>query len=380
MIASLQTQLQDVMARSESLAAELDAARADMKLQSTDDPAAHGASMVRVQALEAQLKDLKDDMDRLHAAQAAFALQLKDCCKNDTALAALIAAGVQRHMGEMMGGGSDGTTAAAAGATGATFINWLQSQFVKRDDIDDRVTVLTAKIHEEMKNDAVAAAIAAMATREASSHSETSTVNINAGAATGMTDEHVKHLIREALLVFAADKTGQVDYALESAGGSIISTRCSETYHRHTAQLSLFGIPLWYASNSPRTVIQPDIHPGQCWAFRGQQGYLVIHLTGMVKPTSFSLEHIPKSLSPTGRIDSAPKDFSVLGLVDEQDTQGKVLGNYTYVEEGDPLQFFIVKDPDPGVFSIIELRIQNNHGNEEYTCLYRFRVHGIPQI
>ncbi len=63
-------------------------------------------------------------------------------------------------------------------------------------------------------------------------------------------------MIRDALLLYGADKTGQPDYALESAGGSVISTRCSETYHRRTAQLSLFGIPLWYASNSPRSVIQ----------------------------------------------------------------------------------------------------------------------------
>lgn len=30
-----------------------------------------------------------------------------------------------------------------------------------------------------------------------------------------------------------------------------------------------------------------------------------------IHPTSFTLEHIPKSLSPTGNITSAPKDFSV---------------------------------------------------------------------
>ena len=94
-------------------------------------------------------------------------------------------------------------------------------------------------------------------------------------------------------------------------GGSVISTRCSETYHRRTAQLSLFGIPLWYTSNSPRTIIQPDVQPGQCWAFRGTHGYLVIQLAATIKPTSVSVEHIPKFLSPTGKIDSAPKDFSV---------------------------------------------------------------------
>lgn len=39
-------------------------------------------------------------------------------------------------------------------------------------------------------------------------------------------------------------------------GGSILSTRCSETYETKTALISLFGIPLWYFSQSPRVVIQ----------------------------------------------------------------------------------------------------------------------------
>lgn len=40
------------------------------------------------------------------------------------------------------------------------------------------------------------------------------------------------------------------------AGGSILSTRCSETYRTKVALLSLFGFPLWYFSQSPRAVIQ----------------------------------------------------------------------------------------------------------------------------
>lgn len=29
-------------------------------------------------------------------------------------------------------------------------------------------------------------------------------------------------------------------------------------------------------------------------------------------------------------------------------------------------------------FQIVELRISSNWGHPEYTCLYRFRVHGEP--
>ena len=57
--------------------------------------------------------------------------------------------------------------------------------------------------------------------------------------------------------------------------------------------------------------VQPEVHPGQCWAFKGHSGYIVIQLAVAIRPTGFSLEHIPKSLSMTGSIDSAPRDFTV---------------------------------------------------------------------
>ena len=58
--------------------------------------------------------------------------------------------------------------------------------------------------------------------------------------------------------------------------------------------------------------LQPDVHPGQCWAFKGNQGFLVIQLAANIQIEAFTLEHIPKSLSPNGNIDSAPRNFTVL--------------------------------------------------------------------
>jgi hypothetical protein len=37
----------------------------------------------------------------------------------------------------------------------------------------------------------------------------------------------------------------------------------------------------------------------------------VVRLSVMIRPTTFTMEHIPKTLSPTGSISSAPKDFAV---------------------------------------------------------------------
>jgi len=94
------------------------------------------------------------------------------------------------------------------------------------------------------------------------------------------------------------------------AGGSVL--RSSESHRAKVALYSLFGVPLWYFSQSPRAAIQPDVQPGNCWAFSGAAGVLVLRLAARIRPTSFSLEHLPRALAPTGEsLSSAPRDFSV---------------------------------------------------------------------
>uniref|UniRef100_K7F9C1 Sad1 and UNC84 domain containing 2 n=1 Tax=Pelodiscus sinensis TaxID=13735 RepID=K7F9C1_PELSI len=195
---------------------------------------------------------------------------------------------------------------------------------------------------------------------------------------TGVTEEQVHVIVNRALQRYSEDRIGMVDYALESGvpGASVISTRCSETYETKTALLSLFGIPLWYHSQSPRVILQPDVNPGNCWAFRGSQGFAVIRLSSHIRPTAVTLEHVPKSLSPVGTIPSAPKDFAVFGLEEEDQQEGILLGQFTYDQDGDPIQTFRLKGEDMGTFQVVELRILSNWGHPEYTCIYRFRVHG----
>uniref|UniRef100_UPI00398F8C3D SUN domain-containing protein 2 isoform X2 n=1 Tax=Pristiophorus japonicus TaxID=55135 RepID=UPI00398F8C3D len=195
--------------------------------------------------------------------------------------------------------------------------------------------------------------------------------------AAGITEE-IKNIVERALKLYSADQIGMVDYALESAGASVISTRCSETFETKTALLSLFGVPLWYYSQSPRAVIQPDVHPGNCWAFKGSQGFVVIQLAARIRPTAFTLEHISKSIALLGSISSAPRDFFVYGLDEEIREEGLLLGRYTYDQDADSIQTFQVQNKELGAYQVIELRVNSNWGHPEYTCLYRFRVHGDP--
>ncbi|NWH96405.1 SUN2 protein, partial [Aegithalos caudatus] len=194
----------------------------------------------------------------------------------------------------------------------------------------------------------------------------------------GVTEEQVHLIVDQALKRYSEDRVGMVDYALESAGASVINTRCSETYETRTALLSLFGIPLWYHSQSPRVILQPDVNPGNCWAFRGSQGFAVIRLSGIIRPMAVTLEHIPKALSPQGTIPSAPKDFAVYGLKEEGEEEGLLLGQFTYNHDGNPIQTFYLEGDSMGTYQLAELRVLSNWGHPEYTCIYRFRVHGEP--
>ncbi|XP_075851335.1 SUN domain-containing protein 1 isoform X2 [Microcebus murinus] len=253
-------------------------------------------------------------------------------------------------------------------------LEWLlqkfSSQFVRKDDLQILLQDLELKILKNITHH--------ISVTKQMPTSETVMSAVNEAGVSGITEAQAHVIVNNALKLYSQDKTGMVDFALESGGGSILSTRCSETYETKTALISLFGIPLWYFSQSPRVVIQPDMYPGNCWAFKGSQGYLVVRLSMVIHPTAVTLEHIPKTLSPTGNITSAPKDFAVYGLENEYQEEGWLLGHFTYDHEGESLQTFHVLKRPERAFQVVELRIFSNWGHPEYTCLYRFRVHGEP--
>ncbi|XP_036597244.1 SUN domain-containing protein 1 isoform X6 [Trichosurus vulpecula] len=250
-------------------------------------------------------------------------------------------------------------------------LQWLSSKFVSKGDLQ----ILLRDLELQILNNVTLH----MSKTEKIPTPET-LVNADSVGISGITEAVGKKqalaIVNNALKLYSQDRTGMVDFALESGGGSILSTRCSETYETKTALISVFGIPLWYHSQSPRIVIQPDIYPGNCWAFKGSQGYLVVRLSMMIYPTAFTIEHVPKTLSPTGNITSAPKDFSVYGLDSEYQEEGMLLGQFVYDQEGESLQLFQAMKSPGKAFQIVELRIFSNWGHPEYTCLYRFRVHG----
>ncbi|XP_044215532.1 SUN domain-containing protein 1-like [Thunnus albacares] len=167
------------------------------------------------------------------------------------------------------------------------------------------------------------------------------------------------------------------NFALESQGASVVYHLSSKTYSIEKPHLTFFGIPIWRPPVSPKTVIQGHSHlvPGRCWAFAGGRGHLSIALSHPVTISHVSLGHISKSMSPTGSIFSAPKEFSVHGM-ETLDDEGTHLGTFLYDEDGDQLQTFKLLDHN-GVYKFVRLEVQSNWGHPEYSCLYSFRVHGM---
>ena len=200
----------------------------------------------------------------------------------------------------------------------------------------------------------------------------------------------VDQRIHEALARYAADDIGIADHALESAGGSVLCS--SETFHYKGGLIySIFGLALWYSASTPRDVIHPDARPGRCWAMDGNGGYVSIQLRTPVMVSAVSLEHISKELMPFEEEKTAiPREFAIFGKAKDMSSPDVLLGTFTYDNEGSAIQQFQIKDlecstsawplcgPNKHPYRIITLKVLNNHGNADYTCIYRFRVHGKP--
>uniref|UniRef100_A0A3Q3N2N0 SUN domain-containing protein n=1 Tax=Labrus bergylta TaxID=56723 RepID=A0A3Q3N2N0_9LABR len=154
------------------------------------------------------------------------------------------------------------------------------------------------------------------------------------------------------------------NFALHSQGASIIHHLTSKTYFYLENDLTFFGISLGIS----------QLVPGNCWSFKGGQGHLVIALSHPTAISHVSLGHISKTLSPTLKITSAPKEFTVYGMETEEDP-GTKLGRFLYDEDGDQLQTFNIPSKENKIFKYVKLQVENNWGNPDYSCLYSFKVH-----
>lgn len=220
----------------------------------------------------------------------------------------------------------------------------------------------------------------------------------------------INALVEQALLRYSKDKLARPDYALYSGGGRVIPSLTSETYRARPDTLGQ-RVLAWATGSQPMpgrppvTALHPDTSVGSCWPFAGRRGQLGVLLSRRIVPDEIVLEHITSDVALDGSVASAPRDFEVWGVLDdhdsverlqryrEQSTHDEVASvppspNHVLLASGT----FDAKAQDRTLMqrfpvsaatrelqlpvSIVILKVLDNHGDDHFTCLYRFRLHG----
>lgn len=232
-------------------------------------------------------------------------------------------------------------------------------------------------------------------------------------------------LVDGAVLKWSKDDLAKPDFASYFAGARIVPQLTTQTYRLPTksswGNWGLFS-PTAGEGRPPVTALHPDIHVGNCWPFKGSEGQIGVMLARSIVISEFTIDHAAKEVAFDVR--SAPKKMEVWGLVDGADNIHKVaeyhkrreqryrdqvnaanregrapprpedpypstlppdahyirLAQFTYnVNAVSHIQTFSVPQEiqDLGVdIGVVVLQVKGNWGQADWTCLYRFRVHG----
>uniref|UniRef100_A0A1B6D0T8 SUN domain-containing protein n=1 Tax=Clastoptera arizonana TaxID=38151 RepID=A0A1B6D0T8_9HEMI len=169
------------------------------------------------------------------------------------------------------------------------------------------------------------------------------------------------------------------DFAAEMSGGRILATPDTETYYPTPGAAMLWGFQIrTRVFSNPSVILKGMLQPGDCWAFHGDVGSVVIKLARPVQVSAVTLEHIPQVLSIHGNIKSAPRHFQLYGTNMSMDSY-ELLGDFEYHKGGPSRQTFYVDAKQKTLhkyFEAVKMQFLSNYGNHDYTCIYRVRVHG----
>jgi len=229
----------------------------------------------------------------------------------------------------------------------------------------------------------------------------------------GIDKSFVNTAIEEQFEIVKADRLGKHDYASIRSGASVIYTGRRQTSPSLVENLPLGNqfmatLGLRFYGHGPEAALEPTFPTdslGQCWSFekdgarkrvtikewagehdikngadRGEYATLAVKLSEPVYVTSVVIEHTPMSVSKNR--ESAIRKFRVIGF-QEDDASGEPwhLGTALYNPLKKPsLQEFNMKSelengmPIPMMEAVV-LAIDSNW-DADYSCLYRFRVHG----
>ncbi|XP_070592968.1 SUN domain-containing protein 3-like [Erythrolamprus reginae] len=186
-------------------------------------------------------------------------------------------------------------------------------------------------------------------------------------------EKEIIDMVNLAFKKIFEDGIQKADWAQKSTGATIDKDRTSKSFDFLHQENCWF--PFISSANPPETILQPDVYPGNCWAFSGSEGQVVIKLPEKVRLTAVTAQHISKEIAFSEGITSALKDFLVYGLNDETKEE-ILLGTFKYDTEKELIQTFQLKNEQEKAFQYVKIKVESNWGNPEYTCIYRIRVHG----
>jgi SUN domain-containing protein 1/2 len=240
----------------------------------------------------------------------------------------------------------------------------------------------------------------------------------------------LKNMLMDALGELRGYDVQRPDYALYSNGANVIGYL---THPQGSLKPSFFSSLKRGATVKPRepeTALHHDTNPGHCWPFRGTRGQLGVRLLKPVHIDAVTVDHA--KMEQTIDMASAPRWMEVWGRVEGKENlerweeyrkrfepdvaDGEVVetqvASHSPKTEHEPhvlhlprlpngdqyvriasfefnansrrniQTFSVLQDAlDLGItFQTVVLNIDGNWGNDEYTCLYRFRVHGSVEV
>ncbi|GAB5569291.1 SUN domain-containing protein 5 [Prionailurus iriomotensis] len=187
-----------------------------------------------------------------------------------------------------------------------------------------------------------------------------------------MSDE--QKMAQKIMKMIQGDYIEKPDFALKSIGASIDFEQTSATYNYDKARSCWNWIRLWNYAQPPDVILEPNVTPGNCWAFSGDRGQVTIRMAQKVYLSNLTLQHIPKTISLSGNLDTAPKDFVIYGM-EGSPKEEVFLGAFQFQPEN-IIQMFPLQNQPVRAFGAVKVKISSNWGNPRFTCLYRVRVHG----
>ncbi|KAF3907771.1 hypothetical protein AA313_de0210294 [Arthrobotrys entomopaga] len=229
------------------------------------------------------------------------------------------------------------------------------------------------------------------------------------GAAGSSSNQYADALIQAALHQYSATILQKPDYALLARGTLIDPRLTSSTFdpYGNPGVLRKLSTMFRPGPNEPAHVLTESTNVGDCWSFPQSSGQVSILLAEHIYPSDVTIDHVPRGIS--GDDTSAPKEIEFWVHIDDNSARQQVnkaasvaigdvsdspssihyaangyvrVASFVYdVNSQYPVQTFELPI-DLQKLGIpvrsVSFRVLSNWGNEDYTSIYRLRVHGNP--